>query len=141
MGQPKAKKPRQNKRRAGRRGLKLKTRTKDLDQIHELINDPAKLEKFQKEIEEDAKDPECEIPGRGQFPCITCAMFFQDQTSLDGHMRSKKHKKRLKQLRDEPYSIEEAEAASGLGRYKAPDLKRTKVIVGVLDDGSGVEMK
>lgn len=69
-------------------------------------------------------------------------MFFQDQTSLDGHMRSNKHKQRLKKLRDEPYSIKEAEAAGGLGTYKPPDLKRTKVIVGVLDeDAKNVEMK
>jgi bud site selection protein 20 len=36
---------------------------------------------------------------------------------MNEHKRSKLHKKRIRQLKDEPYSQAEAEAAAGLGSY------------------------
>lgn len=39
---------------------------------------------------------------------------------LQDHFRTKLHKKRIKELRFEPYSIEEAERAAGFGSYIAP---------------------
>lgn len=39
---------------------------------------------------------------------------------LQDHFRTKLHKKRIKELRLEPYSIEEAERAAGFGSYIAP---------------------
>jgi len=60
-----------------------------------------------------------DLPGGGQFCCISCSKFFIDQTALDKHMVSKAHKKRsalwscvvfscscdsVKELREEPPS-------------------------------------
>jgi bud site selection protein 20 len=36
---------------------------------------------------------------------------------LTEHLKSKIHKRRLKHLEDEPYSIEESERAAGMGSY------------------------
>lgn len=42
--------------------------------------------------------------------------YFETDASLQSHWRSKVHKRRLKQLREPAYTIEEAELAAGLGR-------------------------
>lgn len=39
---------------------------------------------------------------------------------LQDHFRTKLHKKRIKELKFEPYSLEEADRAAGFGSYKAP---------------------
>ncbi|XP_009330452.1 PREDICTED: zinc finger protein 593 [Pygoscelis adeliae] len=46
--------------------------------------------------------------------------YFVDLTSMKEHFRSKVHKKRLKQLREAPYTQEEAERAAGMGSYIPP---------------------
>lgn len=48
-----------------------------------------------------------------------------NQVLLD-HFRTKLHKKRIKELKLEPYTIEEAERAAGFGSYIAP---KERVIV------------
>lgn len=45
--------------------------------------------------------------------------FLSDQV-LQDHFRTKLHKKRIKELRFEPYSLEEADRAAGFGSYIAP---------------------
>ena len=49
--------------------------------------------------------------------------YFIDEQSLTQHYRTKVHKRRLKALELEPYSIEESERAAGLGNYKAPQKR------------------
>ncbi|KFP23769.1 Zinc finger protein 593, partial [Colius striatus] len=46
--------------------------------------------------------------------------YFVDLTSMKEHFKSKVHKKRLKQLREAPYTQEEAERAAGMGSYIPP---------------------
>ncbi|KGL72853.1 Zinc finger protein 593, partial [Tinamus guttatus] len=46
--------------------------------------------------------------------------YFVDLSSMKEHFRSKVHKKRLKQLSEEPYTQEEAERAAGMGSYIPP---------------------
>lgn len=43
--------------------------------------------------------------------------YFIDDHSMKEHFRSKIHKRRLKALELEPYSIEESERAAGQGSY------------------------
>ncbi|XP_005058485.1 PREDICTED: zinc finger protein 593 [Ficedula albicollis] len=47
--------------------------------------------------------------------------YFVDLNSMKEHFRSKVHKKRLKQLREAPYTQEEAERAAGMGSYIPPE--------------------
>ena len=42
-----------------------------------------------------------------------------DLQALSVHLRSKIHRRRLKELRTEPYTQEEAEAAAGMGQFVA----------------------
>lgn len=61
----------------------------------------------------ESKAPE-DLPGFGQFYCIECAKWFESETNLAKHRSGKPHKRRVKQLKEEPYSQKEAEAAIGL---------------------------
>ena len=46
-----------------------------------------------------------------------------DDYTLNQHFRTKAHKRRLKNLEVEPYSIEESETAAGHGSYVEPKLR------------------
>lgn len=94
------------------RRWRVRNRRRDLDQIDddmrtrsgELINQSVDLDK----------------PGFAQFYCVHCAKYFIDDRSMQAHFRTKVHKRRLKALETEPYSIEESERAAGRGSFKQP---------------------
>ncbi|XP_026882883.2 zinc finger protein 593 [Electrophorus electricus] len=92
---------------------KTKRRTKDLDQIHAdmLPANAAKL--LQQEVDYD-------VTGCAQHYCLHCARYFVNLKTLKEHFKTKVHKKRLKQLREEPYTQAEAERAAGMGSYVPP---------------------
>lgn len=92
---------------------KTKRRTKDLDEIHEDMKPQNSMKLLQQEIDFD-------VPGNAQHYCLHCARYFIDQRSLTEHFKSKVHKRRLKQLSEEPYTQEEAERAAGMGCYTPP---------------------
>eukprot|EP00123_Amoebidium_parasiticum_P020178 comp44145_c0_seq1/m.47507 comp44145_c0_seq1/g.47507 ORF comp44145_c0_seq1/g.47507 comp44145_c0_seq1/m.47507 type:complete len:125 (-) comp44145_c0_seq1:161-535(-) len=87
---------------------RLRNRTRDLDQIHEDMKEE-NVEKLTKQ----PIDPD--LPGLGQHYCITCAKYFVSMAVLEEHKESKPHRRRLKQLAEEPYTQEEAERAAGMG--------------------------
>ena len=53
------------------------------------------------------------------------------------HFRTKAHKRRLKALELEPYTVEESERAAGKGSYQAP--KRRKVETQNIDEDEDLE--
>ncbi|GIY80688.1 zinc finger protein 593 homolog [Caerostris darwini] len=102
---------------AKRKQLKMKRRNKDLDEIdndlepknaEHLLNQPLDLD----------------VAGGAQHYCLHCARYFIDNTALQGHFRTKVHKRRLKALETEPYTIQEAEAAGGIGKYVPPKKRK-----------------
>ncbi|XP_034976628.1 zinc finger protein 593 [Zootoca vivipara] len=95
------------------RQWKTKRRRRDLDQIHEDML-PEKSAKLLRQ------EPDPDMPGSAQHYCLHCARYFVDLKSMKDHFRSKVHKKRLKQLSEEPYTQEEAERAAGMGSYIPP---------------------
>lgn len=81
-----------------------------IDQVHEDVSDPMKAEALR------SNQPiDFDLPGLGQHYCVECARYFIDAQTLDEHTRTKRHKIRLKELRENPYSQAEAEAAAGMG--------------------------
>ncbi|KAJ1562881.1 ccr4 associated factor, partial [Cladochytrium tenue] len=119
-----------------KRASRTRARTKDLDQIHEDLKAPEKLL-------HQPEDPDLpglgqhycvEVGGDGEGgpggPCdlchsiccsflatpsnVQCARYFTSAAALEAHVQTKLHKKRLKQLKEEPYTQKEAEAAVGL---------------------------
>lgn len=89
---------------------KKKTRryTRDLDQIHADQQSKKHLQQFK-----DTKALE-DLPGFGEFYCTECAKWFESETNYQKHGKGKPHKRRVRQLKEEPYSQKEAEAAIGL---------------------------
>ncbi|KAF8871884.1 hypothetical protein BD779DRAFT_1631383 [Infundibulicybe gibba] len=51
-----------------------------------------------------------------QHYCVECAKYYETDSALQSHWRSKVHKRRSKQLKGLAHTIEEAERAAGLGR-------------------------
>lgn len=64
-----------------------------------------------------------EKPGFAQNYCIHCAKYFINEQAMKDHFKTKVHKRRLKALEDEPYSVEESERAAGHGSF-TPHKKR-----------------
>ncbi|KIM88435.1 hypothetical protein PILCRDRAFT_814330 [Piloderma croceum F 1598] len=92
------------------RASRTRARTKDLDQIQLIDLDPKNRAKLE------AQALDFEKPGLAQHYCVECAKYFETDSALTSHWRSKVHKRRCKQLKEPAYTIEEAERAAGLGR-------------------------
>ncbi|KAM4698985.1 zinc finger protein 593 [Discoglossus pictus] len=92
---------------------KTKRRVKDLDQIHVDLQPEIARKLLTQELD-------YTLPGNAQHYCLHCARYFVDLKTLKEHFKTKVHKRRLKQLKDEPYTQEEAERAAGMGSYIAP---------------------
>ncbi|KAG7163073.1 zinc finger protein 593 homolog [Homarus americanus] len=106
---------------------RTKRRTKDMDQIDDDLQDDNAAKLLHQEIDDDK-------PGSGQHYCLHCARYFVNSEALKGHFRTKVHKRRLKALEMEPYTIEESERAGGHGSYIPP--KKRKMETQPLDDGT-----
>lgn len=70
------------------------------------------------------QEVDLDAPGFAQFYCLHCAKYFINQRALDDHFKTKVHKKRLKELCDDPYTQEEAERAAGHGSFKRPEKRK-----------------
>lgn len=90
MGRVRNKRTRATKNKAYKKSHDTKRRPRDVDQVQD---DLLKLEKEQKSKLEFELDDD--LPGLGQFYCVTCARHFADQLTLDGHLKAKAHKRRL----------------------------------------------
>lgn len=102
-------------------------RAKDIDQIYEDLQKRKNQMMIDDNIDDNMKnngykvipvngnsDSE-DLPGGGKFPCFECHKNFIDAHALEMHKKSKLHKKRLKLLKETPFSIKESEAAGGAG--------------------------
>lgn len=70
----------------------------DIDQIHAALASPAlkaKLEHQEIDIEQ---------IGMAQHYCLECAQYFESDHALVEHKKGSKHKRRVKLLREFPYS-------------------------------------
>ncbi|KAF0044297.1 hypothetical protein F2P81_003455 [Scophthalmus maximus] len=86
---------------------KTKRRTKDLDQIHSDLKPETAAKLLQQDVDYD-------VTGGAQNYCLHCARYFVDLRSLKEHFKTKVHKRRLKQLREEPYTQAEADRAAAV---------------------------
>ncbi|KAI6250495.1 Zinc finger protein bud20 [Erysiphe necator] len=87
---------------------KTRRRLRDLDQISEDIHSPKHLEQYKN------SKPAEDLPGAGLHYCIECAKWFESDNSLISHRKGSSHKRRLKALKETPYTQMEAEEAIGL---------------------------
>ncbi|CAH2350595.1 bud site selection protein 20 [[Candida] railenensis] len=92
---------------------KTKRRTRDLDLIYYTdMGSTDAIRRLKNQPLDETK------AGFGQYYCIECAHYYENQPALDRHNKGKKHKRRVKELNQRPYTNLEAEAASGLNMQK-----------------------
>ena len=58
-----------------------------------------------------------------------CRKDFIDTNAFKAHIKSKPHKRRLHALKTEPYTIEEAERAAGMGSYVKPGKRKMETLI------------
>ncbi|XP_076748844.1 zinc finger protein 593 homolog [Xylocopa sonorina] len=104
-----------------RKGWRTRRRRKDLDEIDEDLKDENVKNLLNQEVDLDK-------PGAAQYYCVHCARYFINDTALQDHFRTKVHKRRLKALELEPYTIEESERAASKGSYVAPQKRKIETI-------------
>lgn len=109
MGKPQTKKKKTGTSK--HKALKLKHYARDIDQIHGDIEPEVAAKLLSQPIDED-------LPGAGQHYCVQCARYFIDDSALQQHVKGKDHKKRLRELKEVPYSHEEAERCAGMTSSK-----------------------
>ncbi|CAN6459097.1 unnamed protein product [Victoria cruziana] len=84
-----------------------------------LKGDDAVYEELHKVGEESGEVPrplDEDFPGMGQFYCLHCDRYFANSSVRDEHFRTKRHKKRLKQMMGPaPHTQLDAELAAGMG--------------------------
>ncbi|KAK4419245.1 Zinc finger protein [Sesamum alatum] len=57
-----------------------------------------------------------DLPGMGQYYCLHCDRYFANATVRDEHFKTKRHKKRLKQMMGPaPHTQLDADLAAGMG--------------------------
>ncbi|KAF9885182.1 Bud site selection protein 20 [Aspergillus nanangensis] len=91
------------------RRVKTKRLTRGYDQVQSDISSPKHLAQYKA-----SKDEE-DLPGLGRHYCVECAKWFESDNNLVAHRKGKNHKRRVRLLREEPYTQKSAEAAIGLG--------------------------
>lgn len=70
------------------------------------------------------QEVDLDVPGAAQHYCLHCARYFIDNHALLEHFKTKVHKRRLKALELEPYTVEESERAAGHGNFKLPNKRK-----------------
>uniref|UniRef100_A0A6V2CRS5 C2H2-type domain-containing protein n=1 Tax=Ditylum brightwellii TaxID=49249 RepID=A0A6V2CRS5_9STRA len=90
-------------------------RAKDTDQIQDEIEKAHETGKPADTFEYDD-----ELPGGGQFYCVETGKHFADAKALADHKKSRYYKRRCKELKEEKYSQQTAEWASGMTKEVLP---------------------
>lgn len=115
---------------------KTKRRTKDLDLIYEDLASQAKIKELLNQPLDETK------PGLGQHYCIHCAKYFETGVALKTHLKTKVHKRRVKELKDVPYTQEVANAAVGYNLNKFMErVNEIKTTVGPTKQNNEEELK
>ena len=105
------KKGMRSKKKGFRKSRATKVRKRDIDQIQDELKeaDPkaAAVANSRRVFDPD-------LPGGGLFYCVETGRHFATAKALADHKKTKGYKKRLKLLKEEQYTQEEADRAAGL---------------------------
>lgn len=91
---------------------KTKRRTRDLDLVYDDLSSRDSIIALKNQPLDETK------PGLGQYYCVECAKYFENQITLDRHTKGKIHKRRLKDLKQRPYTPLESQASAGYNLQK-----------------------
>ncbi|CCE62664.1 hypothetical protein TPHA_0D00200 [Tetrapisispora phaffii CBS 4417] len=115
---------------------KTKRRTKDLDLIYNELTSKEKIHGLLNQPMDETK------PGLGQHYCIHCAKYMETAIALKTHLKTKVHKRRVKELKEVPYTQEVANAAAGVDLNKFLNrVEQIKTKVGIEKNDNEVLLK
>jgi len=109
-----------SKKKKYKRKVWLCNRDKDIDQVKD------DLERADEKGEPITFQYDDELPGGGQFYCAETDRHFISAEALADHKKTKFYKRRLKDLREEKYTQDTAEWASGMTKEKLPPAHTEK---------------
>ena len=110
------------KKKCYKKSHATKNRSRDIDQIQtDLKKEVEKKTTMVFELDED-------LPGLGQFYCTPCARHFIDGYTKDKHIASKLHKRRMKDVAQKQYTMNEAEMGSGKTIEKYIPIDRNALV-------------
>ncbi|XP_034250560.1 zinc finger protein 593 homolog [Thrips palmi] len=115
------------------RRWRTSNRTKDLDQINQDLKEENVEKLLNQEVDADK-------PGKAQFYCLHCARYFINDQALNEHFKTKVHKRRMKALETEPYSIEESERAAGLGSFVTAKKRKIETQKPIVEEAKRVKI-
>ena len=107
MGRIPGSKNNAKKKKVYKKAVKTWCRPRDLDQVQD---DMEKEVRNGKKLEFEVDD---DLPGLGHYYCTPCARHFDTQGTLDGHVSTKQHKRRLKEAKQERYTQDIADLGAG----------------------------
>lgn len=55
-----------------------------------------------------------DLPAAGKYSCLKCDVYFQDENTLNQHLKTKAHKRRMKEFDVKQHTAKDAEMAAGL---------------------------
>lgn len=90
-----------SKKQYSKKVLQIKGK-RPLDQIQESVRTNKPIEGIEN------------LPAAGKFSCLQCDVYFRDQNTLDEHLKTKAHKRRLKEFEKKSHTAKDAEMAAGL---------------------------
>merc|ERR1739848_104954 len=95
---------------------------KSIDEIYDEIHNP----KFE-EVRTRTRDKPLneDLPGLGQYYCMSCARHFINVAALDTHNKTKAHKRRVKELKTKPYGTD-LEEVYGMKIDNGPKLRNNE---------------
>mmetsp|Transcript_7672 Transcript_7672/g.13361 ORF Transcript_7672/g.13361 Transcript_7672/m.13361 type:complete len:147 (+) Transcript_7672:72-512(+) len=110
------------KRKTTHKNLKLGRAAASIDRVYDEIHNPkfesVRLRTRIKPLNED-------LPGLGQFYCMSCARHFVDGNTLLIHNKTKPHQRRLKELKKKPWGVD-LDDVHGMKTDNGPKLNRPK---------------
>jgi len=98
---------------------KTKHKSKDHDEIQVDMHEENATKLLNQPVDHD-------VTGSAQNYCLHCARYFINHRALTDHVKTKPHKRRMKALETDAYTLEEAERAGGMGSYVAPGKRKVE---------------
>ena len=103
MGQVQRRKQNVAKNKMYQKKRRTRNFSKDIDQIYEDVNDAKRTKMLTNQT------PSEDLPGMGQYYCLTCAKYFTNEPSLQDHLKTKVHKRNIKKLQEKPYTQKDSD--------------------------------
>ena len=111
-----------SKKKGYKRSMLVKARAKDVDQIQEEM-----LKDLEDKVDSSVQPFDEDLPGGGQFFCVETGKHFVDLHALTQHKKTRYYKKRVKELKEQVYNLDEAASAAGFTKEVLASVSESRM--------------